>query len=59
MHDDRGASRNDPSAFLKTLPPGIPLSPGSKATDVISQILATMDPAQLTEVLAQMKVGVA
>ena len=57
LHDDRGASRNDPSAFLKNLPPGVSLLPGTKATDAISQILATMDPSQLTEVLAQMKVG--
>lgn len=46
----------EPNAFLSTLPPGVPISPGSTALDTISQTLATMSPAQLVEVLAQMKV---
>ncbi|KAL1745954.1 hypothetical protein HDZ31DRAFT_81554 [Schizophyllum fasciatum] len=45
----------DPRAFLNTLPPGIPVPPGSTCLDTISQILASMPPAQLMEVLAQMK----
>lgn len=46
----------DPNAFLSTLPMGVPVPPGSTSLDTISQILATMDPGQLMEVLAQMKV---
>ncbi|KAI6038616.1 hypothetical protein EDC04DRAFT_2569482, partial [Pisolithus marmoratus] len=45
----------DPSSFLSTLPPGVPISPGMTALDAISQTLATMNPTQLVEVLAQMK----
>jgi cleavage stimulation factor subunit 2 len=46
----------DPNAFLSALPPGVPIPPGSSSLDTISQILATMNPSQLMEVLAQMKV---
>lgn len=46
----------DPNSFLSGLPPGVPIPPGSTALDTISQTLATMSPAQLVEVLAQMKV---
>jgi len=45
----------DPNAFLSSLPPGIQVPPGSTALDTISQNLATMNPGQLMEVLAQMK----
>ncbi|KAG2136042.1 hinge domain of cleavage stimulation factor subunit 2-domain-containing protein [Suillus clintonianus] len=45
----------DPNSFLSSLPPGVPIPPGSTALDTISQTLATMSPAQLVEVLAQMK----
>ncbi|KAG1752133.1 hinge domain of cleavage stimulation factor subunit 2-domain-containing protein [Suillus lakei] len=45
----------DPNSFLSSLPPGVPIVPGSTALDTISQTLATMSPAQLVEVLAQMK----
>lgn len=45
----------DPNFFLSSLPPGVPIAPGSTALDTISQTLATMSPAQLVEVLAQMK----
>lgn len=45
----------DPNSFLSSLPPGVPITPGSTALDTISQTLATMSPAQLVEVLAQMK----
>ena len=57
FHEDRrqGSISNGPS-FLANLPPGIPISPGSTALDTISQSLAIMDPPQLIEVLAQMKV---
>ncbi|KAG6380171.1 hinge domain of cleavage stimulation factor subunit 2-domain-containing protein [Boletus reticuloceps] len=44
-----------PSAFLSSLPPGVPVPLGSTALDCISQTLGTMNPAQLVEVLAQMK----
>lgn len=58
MNDDRSypPARDGPGGFLKTLPQGVPLPPGTSALDAISQRLATIDPAQLTEVLAQMKV---
>lgn len=46
----------DPNAFLASLPPGIPVPMGASSLDTISQNLATMNPAQLIEVLAQMKV---
>jgi cleavage stimulation factor subunit 2 len=46
----------DPNSFLSSLPPGVPVAPGSTALDTISQTLATMSPAQVVEVLAQMKV---
>ncbi|TRM67047.1 hypothetical protein BD626DRAFT_484591 [Schizophyllum amplum] len=45
----------DPKAFLNTIPPGIPVPPGSTCLDTISHILASMPPGQLMEVLAQMK----
>jgi cleavage stimulation factor subunit 2 len=51
-----GAPRPDSQASLTSLPPGIPVPPGSNALDMISQNLATIPPAQLMEVLAQMKV---
>ncbi|EJD01485.1 uncharacterized protein FOMMEDRAFT_142096 [Fomitiporia mediterranea MF3/22] len=54
-HDDRRPSVQDPGQFLKSLPQGVPLAPGTTALDAISHRLATIDPAQLTEVLAQMK----
>jgi len=44
------------NAFLAGLPPGISIPLGSTSLDTISQTLATMNPSQLTEVLAQMKV---
>ncbi|KAH7928334.1 hypothetical protein BV22DRAFT_1083178 [Leucogyrophana mollusca] len=59
--DHRGHSKHhhpqpqDPNAFLSNLPPGVPIPHGSTALDTISQTLATMNPAQLVEVLAQMK----
>lgn len=48
--------RTGPPSFLDSLPQGVPLPPGTSALDAISSTLATMSPAQLTEVLAQMKV---
>lgn len=50
-------SRHDPGVFLQALPQGVPLPPGASVLDAISQNLATMNPGQLTEVLAQMKVA--
>ena len=52
----RGGAGADKDAFLKQLPAGAPLPPGTSSLDMISQTLATMNPAQLIEVLAQMKV---
>ena len=49
--------KNDPRAFLRALPPGVPLCPGMSSLDSISQNLASMNPRLMTEVLAQMKVG--
>jgi cleavage stimulation factor subunit 2 len=51
-----GGSSRDPNAFLASLPLGVPVPPGSTAMDMISQTLATMNPNQLMEVLAQTKV---
>jgi cleavage stimulation factor subunit 2 len=51
-----GGGSRDPNAFLRSLPAGIPVLPGSTAMDMISQTLATMNPNQLMEVLAQRKV---
>ncbi|KAG6860714.1 hypothetical protein C0995_008299 [Termitomyces sp. Mi166 len=48
-----GDSRHD--SILVNLPPGIQISQGASALDYISQTLATMQPSQLMEVLAQMK----
>lgn len=49
-------SPSNPNAFLASLPPGVPVALGSTSLDTISQTLATMNPNQLMEVLAQMKV---
>ena len=46
----------DKNSFLRNLPQGVPVPPGASALDMISQTLATMNPAQLVEVLAQFKV---
>jgi cleavage stimulation factor subunit 2 len=51
-----GHPRNGPDSFLQQLPPGTPPGPGKTSLDAISHTLATMNPSQLTEVLAQMKV---
>lgn len=47
----------DRTSFLRNLPQGVPVPPGTSALDMISQTLATMNPTQLVEVLAQIKVG--
>ncbi|KAK4051907.1 hypothetical protein OIV83_002612 [Microbotryomycetes sp. JL201] len=39
----------------RPLPPGVPLAPGSSATDSISHTLGTMPPAQLLDIMSQMK----
>lgn len=59
--DPRGGGRgakNDPKAFLSSLPPGVPVPQGASVLDAISRTLATTDPGQILEVLAQMKVSV-
>jgi cleavage stimulation factor subunit 2 len=53
---DKAPRAQNPNSFLSALPPGVPVPPGSTSLDSISQTLATMDPKQLIEVLAQMKV---
>lgn len=64
-HDrhDRDDSRHgrgpDPNAFLASLPKGVPLTPNQNALDAISQVLASTEPTQILEVLAQMKVRTA
>lgn len=47
---------HDLQSILPNLPPGIQIPSGSSALDYISQTLASMQPSQLMEVLAQMKV---
>lgn len=54
--DFRSTPKQDPNSFLANLPAGIPIAPGSTALDTISQTLGTMNPSELIEVLAQMKV---
>lgn len=49
-------SAKDKTSFLRNLPQGVPLPLGASALDMISQTLATMNPTQLVEVLAQFKV---
>ncbi|KAF5392890.1 hypothetical protein D9757_000802 [Collybiopsis confluens] len=46
---------NQKQDFLSSLPPGIPVPPGSTVLDTISTALATMNPSQLMDVLAHMK----
>lgn len=58
---DRGGDKEsdgtkDRASFLRNLPQGVPVPPGTSTLDMISQTLATMNPAQLVEVLAQFKV---
>jgi len=52
--DSDGATERAP--FLRNLPQGVPVPLGASALDMISQTLATMNPTQLVEVLAQFKV---
>ncbi|KAM5536829.1 hypothetical protein V8D89_009547 [Ganoderma adspersum] len=54
-HDSRHGRSHDPNAFLQHLPKGVPLAPGTNSLDAISHVLATVDPSQILEVLAQMK----
>jgi cleavage stimulation factor subunit 2 len=49
-----GAKDKLPS-FLRNLPQGVSVPPGTSSLDMISQTLATMNPTQLVEVLAQFK----
>jgi cleavage stimulation factor subunit 2 len=51
-----GGRAPETEAFLTNLPPGIQVPKGSSVLDSISQLLASMAPNQLMEVLAQMKV---
>jgi len=53
--DRRQGSSSSAPPFLSNLPPGVQIPPGSTALDTISQSLASMEPSQLLEVLAQMK----
>lgn len=55
----RGADTSNKSQdFLSSLPPGIPVPAGSTVLDTISQTLANINPTQLMDVLAHMKVCV-
>ncbi len=54
--DDRHGRGDDPNSFLHNLPKGVSLPPGTNASDAITNVLATSDPGQILEVLAQMKV---
>lgn len=49
----------DANAFMAGIPPGVPIAPGSTSLDTISNTLGTMNPSQLIEVLAQVKVCIA
>ena len=51
-----GGRAPETEPFLANLPPGIQVPKGSSVLDSISQLLASMAPNQLMEVLAQMKV---
>lgn len=53
---DKEPDAKDRASFLRNLPQGIPVPHGTSALDLISQTLATMNPTQLVEVLAQFKV---
>jgi len=54
--DKESDSGKDGTSFLRNLPQGVPVPLGASALDMISQTLATMNPTQLVEVLAQFKV---
>lgn len=53
---DREPDGKERPSFLRNLPQGVPVPPGTSSLDMISQTLATMNPTQLVEVLAQFKV---
>jgi cleavage stimulation factor subunit 2 len=53
---DPEPNAKDRASFLRNLPQGVPVPSGTSALDLISQTLATMNPTQLVEVLAQFKV---
>ena len=53
---DKEPDTKEKASFLRNLPQGVPVPPGTSALDMISQTLATMNPTQLVEVLAQFKV---
>lgn len=54
--DKESDGAKDGTSFLRNLPQGVPVPLGASALDMISQTLATMNPTQLVEVLAQFKV---
>ena len=54
--DKESDGAKDKTSFLRNLPQGVPVPLGASALDMISQALATMNPTQLVEVLAQFKV---
>lgn len=57
QHEREGSRRpTDPASFLSQLPHGTPLPPGVSAMDHISKVLAGIQPAQMFDILAQMKV---
>ncbi|KAI0753312.1 hypothetical protein C8Q80DRAFT_1249777 [Daedaleopsis nitida] len=54
-YDSDRPGRGDGNSFLASVPKGVPLPSGSNALDAISHVLATTDPSQILEVLAQIK----
>ena len=55
-HARREHQGEDPKAFLATVPQGVQLPLGQKAEDMITNMLASLPPGQVMDVLAQMKV---
>ena len=47
---EEGNRRNDPNSFLKELPAGVPVPPGSTALDNITQTLTPSNSTQTLEV---------
>lgn len=55
MSNSNGASHIAQSSSLPPLPPGKDIPPGLTCTDAISRTLNTLPPAQLLDILTQMK----
>jgi len=55
LDDTSGQSKPRDSGGIGTVPPGVPVPPGSTALDVISNVIATMQPQQLMDIMGHMK----